>query len=73
MATTPGPAPAESSQIGTLGRMAGALFSPRSIFEDIAHRPGWVAPIVLLTILSLAVTAIFSQRVGWEQFMKNKV
>ena len=71
MATTPAPVPAESAQTGTLGRMIGALLNPRSTFEDIVHRPSWVAPIVLLSILSLAVTTLFSQRVGWEQFMRK--
>jgi hypothetical protein len=59
--------------MGAIGRMAGVLFSPRAAFEEIVRDPGWVAPVILYTLFSLAIVAIFSQRVGWEKFTAQKI
>jgi len=73
MATAPVPAPAEASpRIGALGRIFGALFSPKETFSDIAQHPTWLAPVVLLTLISLSITLLFNQRVGWERFMEKQ-
>jgi len=71
MATSPSPV-AEGARIGAAGRLAGALFNPRSTFEDIARRPSWLPPVTLYCALALAVTAIYTQRVGWERFMREQ-
>lgn len=70
--TTIAPEPSAPTQIGTMGRLVGALFSPKSTFADIARRPSWIAPIILISLLALVVTAIFSQRVGWRAFMEKQ-
>lgn len=72
MATSPTPAPETQTPINHIGRIFGALFNPKETFADIVRRPSWIAPIVLLTIFSLAITLIFTQRVGWERFMAQQ-
>ena len=78
MATSPIPelqaATAAPAPLGVFGRMTGAIFNPRPAFEDIAARPGWnwIVPLVIMCILSLAVIAIFGQRVGWRTFMERQ-
>jgi hypothetical protein len=59
-------------QMSTVSRLLGALFNPRPTFEDIARRPTWIAPLVVLVLVSLAITAIFGQRVGWRSFMERQ-
>jgi hypothetical protein len=71
MATTP--APAEPASIGTMGRLTGVLFSPKETLADIARHPSWIAPLVLLCLVNLAIIAIFTQRVGWVSFMQKKI
>jgi hypothetical protein len=71
MATTP--AQVEPASIGTMGRLTGVLFSPKATFADIARRPSWIAPLVLLCLVNLAIVAIFTQRVGWTSFMQKKI
>lgn len=73
MATTPTPSPVEPGRIGAMGRMFGALFSPKETFADIAARPSWLAPVILLSIISLGFTIAFTQRVGWQQFMEQQL
>jgi hypothetical protein len=78
MATSPIPEPqaaaAAPASMGAVGRIAGVLFNPRPAFEDIVARPGWnwIVPLVIMCILSLAIVAIFGQRVGWRTFMERQ-
>ncbi|MHB8484780.1 MAG: YIP1 family protein [Candidatus Acidiferrales bacterium] len=74
MATTTAVAPGAPEQhIGAFGRIIGALISPRPTFEDIARKPSWLVPLLLLIILSLSITYIFGQRVGWRSFMEKQL
>lgn len=70
--TTIAPEPAAPAQIGTVGRLVGALFSPKQTFADIARSPSWIAPIVLICLVSIVIIAIFGQRVGWRSFMERQ-
>lgn len=73
MASTPAaPESVSPATVGTFGRLFGALFSPKQTFADIARRPTWIAPIVLICLISIAITAIFGQRVGWRSFMQKQ-
>lgn len=72
MATSVTPVPEPQAPINHFGRMFGVLFSPRQTFEDIAHRPSWVAPILLLSILGLGVGTVMNQRVDWESFVRQQ-
>ncbi len=68
--TPPATEPAPMSQFD---RLLGALFDPGPAFADIAARPkGWWAPLVVLIVLSAIFLGAFSQRVGWERFMRQQ-
>ena len=53
-----------------IGRLAGVFFSPGKAFADIAKRPSWYVPILLSIIVTTTFLYLFSQRVGWEQFLR---
>jgi len=53
-------------------RIAGVFFEPGKTFEDIARRPTWVVPMVLLIVLVVVLMALFSQRVGWERMIRHQ-
>lgn len=79
MATTMvAPAPDQQpAKIGAIGRVFGVLFSPKATFEDIARKPSWVAPVILLTLISLALNIVMVRHVDWttvaqQQVEKNK-
>ena len=73
MATTSLPAPGAQATISPFGRIIGTLFSPKSTFEDIVRKPGWVLPVVLLTLLSLGVSFAINQRINWREFMSQQI
>lgn len=71
--TTPIPAPEAQAAISPLGRIMGIFFSPKATFEDIVRKPSWVLPIVLTTILSVAVSFSINQRINWREFMSQQI
>ncbi len=73
MGTSPSTAPEAPAPINHFGRILGALLSPRATFEEIAGRPSWVAPVILLTILSLVVSGLLAQKVNWERFVAQSI
>lgn len=73
MSTPSQQAPAQSApSVSSIGRVFGALFNPKPTFESIAQKPSWVLPLLLLVVMSVAVVAIFGQRVGWRSFMEKQ-
>src|ERR1700692_171720 len=77
MATTTAVPPAApeqpQAQISAIGRVFGVLFSPQKTFEDIVRKPGWIVPIALLTVLSIAVSFGLNQRMNWRDFMSQQI
>ncbi len=73
MATTSMPAPEAQAAISPVGRIIGVLFSPKATFEDIVRKPSWVAPVVLLTLLSVCVSFAINQRINWREFMSQQI
>jgi hypothetical protein len=73
MATIPVPDPQAQASIGPFGRVLGVLFSPGKTFEDIVKKPSWMVPIVLSTILSIAVGFSINQRINWREFMSQQI
>jgi len=52
-----------------------SAFSSRreKTFEDIVRKPSWMLPIVLTTILSIAVSFSIDQRINWREFMSQQI
>ena len=73
MATIPVPAPEAQVSISPFGRVLGVLFSPGKTFEDIVRKPSWMLPLVLTTILSIAVSFSIGQRINWREFMSQQI
>ena len=77
MATTSMPAPQEQAAISPFGRIIGVFFSPQPTFEDIVRKPNWLAPMLLLLVISIGLSVALAQRADWvevskEQIAKNK-
>lgn len=70
-ATTPAPEP--QAAISPFGRIVGVFFSPKSTFEDIARKPSWLLPVILMTIVGLAVGFALNQRVDWRDVASKRI
>jgi hypothetical protein len=61
------------SQMSEAARLAGVFFSPGKAFADIARRPRWWIPLILISILSTIYLTAFTQRVGWESVIRSGI
>jgi Yip1 domain len=69
--TTPAQTP-EPESSSSIGRIFGALFAPTETFQSIARKPTWLPPLILISLLSIAVVGIFTKRVGWESYFEKQ-
>jgi hypothetical protein len=60
------------ARLNAMQRLTGVFFQPKATFADIAARPDWMLPTVLLCIASFAVIFTFTQRVGWHGYMEKQ-
>ncbi len=69
----PLPAEIEPSGMGEFSRITGVFFEPKKTFADIAARPRWIVPLLLIILATIGVTMLYSQkgvmRVAAEQQM----
>jgi len=52
------------------GLLTSVLFSPRRAFESISGRPGWILPLALLIVVSVALVFSLGQHVGWRALIE---
>jgi hypothetical protein len=58
---------------GFLQTLIDVYFAPREAFTRIVARPTWVLPVVCATVLSLAFTGLWLQRVDMPEFVKTQI
>jgi len=76
MATTTAVTPASPEaqpQMSAFSRLFGVLYAPQKTFEDIVRKPSWVLPMVVITLLSVAVSVGINQRMNWREFMSQQI
>jgi Yip1 domain len=54
-------------------RLVGVFFSPGKAFADIARKPRWWIPVILMAILGTVYLNAFTQRVGWESVIRPAI
>lgn len=64
----PAPVPEGMSEAG---RLTGVFFSPMQAFADIARRPRWWIPVIILAVLGTVAIVAFSQHIGWDQIVRK--
>lgn len=56
-----------------LSRLIGVFIEPGETFEDIARKPDWIAPLILLTLASLAVVETMLARIGIQRIIMQSL
>lgn len=72
---TPELLPEEEPQPKGLGegsRLTGVFFEPAKTFEDVAARPGFWAPLILVIVTALCFMVLFGQHVGWDRMIRHQ-
>ena len=73
MSTVATPAPEAQPPINHFGRIIGAIVSPKKTFAEIVQRPSWIAPVLVLTVLSAAVCFGINQRIDWREYIGHQM
>ncbi|MGO9640329.1 MAG: YIP1 family protein [Candidatus Acidiferrales bacterium] len=73
MTTVPAPVPEAQAPVSHFGRILGVFFGPTKTFEEIAKRPTWLLPLVILMLLGTGVGFQLAHRVNWEQVIGQKI
>jgi hypothetical protein len=73
MATTPVPVPDENPPLSPVARIFGALFNPKPTFEDIARRPSWLAPMLVLFVIYLGLNFALVKHADWVEVTKDQI
>jgi Yip1 domain len=71
--TTPVVAAEVQEPINHIGRLVGVFFSPGKTFADIAKRPSWIAPVLVMSIVGLLVGFVMNQKVDWRQVASKRI
>ena len=66
-------APQAPGPINHLARLIGVFFSPKTTFADIAKRPSWILPVVLMTVLGAGVAFVMNQKVDWRDVASKRI
>jgi hypothetical protein len=67
---SPGPPP---GPVSAVGRLVGVFFSPGATFRSIAAKPGFVAPLVLWTLVSLALYAAMAPKFDYDRMIRASI
>jgi hypothetical protein len=51
-------------------RFTGIFLSPGSTFEDIARKPGWLAPLLVLVASAVIFTEAMLWKIGMEHIVR---
>lgn len=62
----------EPQGMGEASRLTGVFFEPSKTFEDIAARPVFWVPLILIIVVAIAYLALFAQHVGWERMLRHQ-
>lgn len=59
--------------MGQAARLLGVFVSPGKTFADIARRPTWWIPIIVMAVFGTIYLNAFTQRVGWESVIRPAI
>jgi len=64
---------APPASMSEAGRLAGIFWEPKPVFQDLAARPRFWVPLIILTILSAVYIVSFSRVVGFESMIQRQL
>lgn len=63
----------EPQGMSEAGRLTGIFWEPRPVFEDLAQRPRFWVPLLILTAFAVVYMVTFSRVVGWESVYRQQL
>lgn len=73
MASATIPTAEAPERVNSIGRIFGALFSPKATFQSIVRRPSWLLPVLLWCVCAAGVVGLFGHRGGWPSYFEKQM
>src|SRR5215467_1711567 len=73
MSTAPIVAQEAPLPINHFGRLVGVFFLPKATFADVAQRPSWLLPVILMTVLGIIVALVMNQKIDWRDVASKRI
>ncbi len=70
--TTATPAPEAQPPVNHFARITGVILSPTKTFAQIAERPSWLLPLLLMAILGTVVGVMLNTKMNWGDYIRHK-
>jgi hypothetical protein len=58
--------------MGEFSRLVGVFFEPGKTFADIAQRPSWIIPMLLVILAAIGTSTAIARRIGWERIFRHQ-
>ncbi len=62
----------EPQGMSAASRVTGVFFEPGATFQDIARKPGFLIPMLLVIVAGFVFNVLMGQRVGWERVIQQR-
>ncbi len=59
----------EATPMGEFSRLIGIFFEPKKTFTDIAQRPRWILPTLIVIVFAVIYIGAFNSHIGWEPYL----
>jgi hypothetical protein len=63
----------EPAGMGEFSRLSGVFFEPGKAFADIAERPTWFLPLLLIVAATVGFYVAYGQHIGWQAFVQDQM
>ncbi len=63
----------EPQGMSEAGRLTGIFWEPRPVFEDLAQRPRFWVPLLILSAFAVVYMVTFTRVVGWESVYRQQM
>jgi len=65
----PKPAPGGPPPMSTMEKLAGVFYEPTRVFQNLKAHPSWLAPFLVISVLSIAYAVAFTHRLTPERIV----
>jgi hypothetical protein len=59
--------------LGEGSRLTGVFFEPAKTFADVAARPSFWVPLILVIAVALCFMVLYGQHVGWDRMIRHQI
>ncbi len=63
----------EPAALSEMSRLSGVFFEPGKTFADIAERPCWFLPMLLVVLATMGFYVCYGQHIGWQQYAQDQM